>query len=259
MAAIPVTSGLQLLLDARSITPVADGTALSAWPDDSPDGNDAAQGTAGNRPVYKTNIFGSNPAVRTVDSGDFLHGSFASWGAHAGMTVLLCASNLPASGAQTASGRFFTTAAAGQTDTANMLLGDVAASMQLWVNGSNRLPIALNMASAGGTQPVIFGGAYSSSVIDMIINGIWRGNHSYAGGLPSSPTLYSMGYINVGTPSTGFSCLADYHFIVVYNRRLTGSELEQVACWMREELGMQPAASGGGGARMVNIRGGADQ
>jgi hypothetical protein len=257
MAAIPVTSGLQLLLDARSITSLSDGDAISAWDDDSGSANNAAQATAGNRPVYKTNIFGSNPAVRTVDSGDFLHGSFASWGTHAGMTVLVCASALPAS--QTASGRFFTTAAAGQTDTANMLLGDVAGTMQLWVNTANRLPIALNMASAGSTQPVIFGGAYSSSVIDMVINGIWRGNHSYAGGLPSSPTLYSMGYINAGTPSTGFSCLADYHFIIVYNRRLTGSELEQVAYWMREELGMQPAASGGGGARMVNIRGGADQ
>jgi hypothetical protein len=245
MAAIPVTSGLQLLLDARSITSLSDGDAIASWADSSAAGNDAAQGTAGNRPVYTTNIFGSNPAVRTVDSSDFLHGSFAAWGTHAGMTVLLCASNLPASGAQTASGRFFTTAAAGQTDTANMLLGDVSASMQLWINTANRLPVPLNMASAGTTQPVIFGGAYSSSVIDMVINGIWRGNHSYAGGLPSSPTLYSMGYINAGVPSTGFSCLADYHFIVVYNRRLTGSELEQVCCWMREELGMQPAASGG--------------
>jgi hypothetical protein len=257
MAAIPVTSGLQLLLDARSITSLSDGDAISAWNDDSGSANNAAQATAGNRPVYKTNIFGSNPAVRTVDSGDFLHGSFASWGTHAGMTVLVCASALPSS--QTASGRFFTTAAAGQTDTANMLLGDVAASMQLWVNGGNRLPIALNMASAGSTQPVIFGGAYNSTVIDMIINGVWRGGHSHGSSLPSSPTLYSMGYINAGTPSTGFSCLADYHFFIVYNRRLTGSEIEDVLSWMREELGMQPASGGGGGARMVNTRGGADQ
>lgn len=245
MAAIPVTSGLQLLLDARTITGLSDGDAISVtWADQSGQGNDAAQATAANRPVYKTNIFGSNPAVRTVDSGDFLHGSFASWGAHAGMTLFICASNLAAS--QTVSGRFFTTAAAGQTDTGNMLFGDVS-GMQLWVNGANRLPLSPSVAAVGNTQPVIIGGAYDSSVIDMLINGIWRGNHSYASGLPSSPTLYSMGYINAGTPSTGFSCLADYHFIVVYNRRLTGLEIEDVGRWMRDELGMQSAAAGGGG------------
>lgn len=242
MSAIPVTSGLQLLLDARTITGLSDGDPLSVtWSDQSGQGNHAAQATAANRPIYKTNIFGSNPAVRTVDSSDFVHGTFASWGTHAGSTVLMCASNLPAS--QTVSGRFLATTAAGQHDVNNMIVADQSATLQCWVNGANRFQLMLGLASAGSPQPVIFGAAFGATLLDEIVNGVWRGGYAHGTSLPSSPTVYSTGYINAGTPSTGYSCLADYHFIAVFNRRLSGVEIEQMSGWMRSELGMITATS----------------
>lgn len=246
MAVIPVTSGLQLLLDARTITGLSDGAALSVtWTDQSGQGNNASQGTAANRPIYKTNIFGTNPAVRHVDSTDFVSGSFASWGTMSGMTVLVCGSNFPAS--QTTSGRFFSMTAAGVTDTAGMLLGQVP-NFAFWTGGSDRFPLAVPLTSVGISQPVILGMAMNSSQLDQVVNGVIRGNHSHGTSLPSAPTVFSTGYINSGVPSTGFSCLWDCHFITVFNRRLTGSEIEQVCSWMRTELGMQPAASSGGGS-----------
>lgn len=244
MAVIPVTSGLQLLLDARTITGLSDGAALSVtWSDQSGQNNHASQGTAANRPIYKTNIFGSNPAVRHVDSTDFVSGSFASWGTMSGMTTLVCGSNFPAS--QTGSGRMFCMAASGITDTMGFLFGQTP-NQAMWTGGSDRFPLGIPLTSVGASQPIILGGSMSSSQLDQIVNGVVRGNHSHGTSLPSAPSVYATGYINAGVPTAGFSCLWDCHFIVVFNRKLTGSEIEQVCSWMRTELGMQPAASSGG-------------
>lgn len=241
MAAIPVTSGLQLLLDARTITGLSDGAALSVtWADQSGHGNSAAPGLAANRPIYKTNIFGTNPAVRHVDSSDFISGSFASWGTMSGMTTLVCGSNFPAS--QTVSGRMFCMAASGMIDTTGFLFGQTP-NQAMWTGGADRFPLAIPLTSVGIAQPIILGGSMSSSQLDQILNGIVRGNHSHGTSLPAAPSVYATGYINAGVPSTGFSCLWDAHFICVWNRKLTGSEIEQVCSWMRTELGMVPATS----------------
>lgn len=244
MAAIPVTSGLQLLLDARVITGLVDGDAVTSWSDSSGNSNTASQGTAANRPIYKTNIFGTNPAVRHADSSDILSGSFSSWTSGTGATFFVVASNLPSS--NTASGRYFTVATTGGLDANNYLLG-VASSFEFWVNGSNRIT-TVPLASAGVGVPVIFGGAVDSGNIATIANGSWRTpTHSFS--LPSSTqNQYATGFIN-GTPTSGFSCLADYHFLIAYNRRLSTSEISQVCQWIREELGIDTAS---GSSRVIH-------
>lgn len=63
-------SGLQMWLDAEAITGLVDNDPVATWTDQSGVGNDATQGTAGNRPIYKTNILNGKPVVRFDNSND---------------------------------------------------------------------------------------------------------------------------------------------------------------------------------------------
>lgn len=67
-------SGLAAWWKADSLS-LADGTAIDTWTDSSGNGKDATA-TLTARPVFKTNIFGSLPAVRFDGSNDFF--SFTS-------------------------------------------------------------------------------------------------------------------------------------------------------------------------------------
>lgn len=59
------TSGLILHLDADDLSgTLSDGDPVATWPDQSGLGNDAAQATAANRPVFKTGIINGLPAIR---------------------------------------------------------------------------------------------------------------------------------------------------------------------------------------------------
>ena len=89
MASNPYTTNLELQLDARDITGLTDGDSVTTWTDSSAAGNDVTQATASRRPVYKTNIIGSNPVVRFSGANDkSLYASFASsWSGFSGVTV----------------------------------------------------------------------------------------------------------------------------------------------------------------------------
>lgn len=65
-------TGLKLWLKADAITGLNDGDSVTTWNDSSGLSNNAAQGTAANKPVYKTNIRNGNPVVRFDGSNDFL-------------------------------------------------------------------------------------------------------------------------------------------------------------------------------------------
>ena len=244
MAAIPVTSGLQLLLDARSITPVADGTALAAWSDSSGLGNNAAQATLANRPVYKTNIYGSNPAVRFVDSTDFMSGAFASWGTHVGQTVLLMINNLTA----TRTRIFSTTANTGEDYEHHLLyLGGSTGSVFVHQNNAavktGTAPNSILAQITGITTPVVIGYAVTGTRLDYVCNGVLAYDQTISAGLPATQTKYCFGLITGGNPTGGQTPPMDVHFAVVYNRRLTQTEVEQVCYWMRTEIGIVPSMS----------------
>jgi hypothetical protein len=66
-------AGMQVWLQADSITGLTDGQAVSTWSDSSGNGRNATQPTAANRPVYKTNIKNGKPVVRfTGTNSQFL-------------------------------------------------------------------------------------------------------------------------------------------------------------------------------------------
>jgi hypothetical protein len=65
-----MVSGCKLWLAADQITGKNDADALSTWGDLSGNGNNVVQATEANRPLYKTNIQNSLPAVRFDGSND---------------------------------------------------------------------------------------------------------------------------------------------------------------------------------------------
>jgi LysM repeat protein len=66
-------NGLILHLDANSITGLSDNDPLGSWNDESIFGNDAIQTSHSNRPVYKTNVVNSLPAIQfTKTSSQFI-------------------------------------------------------------------------------------------------------------------------------------------------------------------------------------------
>lgn len=65
-------TGLNLWLYADAITGLSDDDAVGTWADQSGNGNDATQGTAGQKPLYKTNIQNSLPVVRFDGTDDVM-------------------------------------------------------------------------------------------------------------------------------------------------------------------------------------------
>jgi hypothetical protein len=64
--------GLLLWLKADAIEGLSDDEAVATWEDSSSSDNDFTQGTAENRPVYKTNILNSKPIVRCSGENKYL-------------------------------------------------------------------------------------------------------------------------------------------------------------------------------------------
>jgi hypothetical protein len=64
-------AGLKLWLKADSLA-LADGAAVATWPDQSGNGNNFAQGTGANQPIFKTAIVNSKPVVRFDGINDLL-------------------------------------------------------------------------------------------------------------------------------------------------------------------------------------------
>lgn len=58
--------------NAAAITGKVDGGQISQWDDLSGNARHLTQATSGLQPLYKTSIFGSDPAVRFAGSGDYL-------------------------------------------------------------------------------------------------------------------------------------------------------------------------------------------
>lgn len=55
--------GLQLWLDANQITGLNDGDSVETWDDISGNARNAIQGIVSKRPLYKTGVYGSSPAL----------------------------------------------------------------------------------------------------------------------------------------------------------------------------------------------------
>lgn len=96
-------SGLTLWLAAHRLTGLNDGDAVGTWPDLSGNGYDVTQATAGNKPLYKTNIFNGQPALLFDGTNSFMSNSASNpFTAGASRTVFV-ACKLLSSGVNTGS------------------------------------------------------------------------------------------------------------------------------------------------------------
>lgn len=74
-------AGLDVWLKADSLA-LSDGDPVATWTDSSGNGNNATQGTSGNRPTLQTNELNALPVVRFDGSDDFLVTSYTPPGTH---------------------------------------------------------------------------------------------------------------------------------------------------------------------------------
>jgi len=70
-------SGLQLWLKADALA-LADNDPVTTWTDSSGLGHDYTQGTAANKPTYKTAILNGEPVIRLDGTNDYLDGPASS-------------------------------------------------------------------------------------------------------------------------------------------------------------------------------------
>lgn len=68
-------AGCVLWLRADGITGLSDGDAVTTWPDESGEGNDATQATTAKKPSYETGVLNGLPVVRFDGVDDLLQGS----------------------------------------------------------------------------------------------------------------------------------------------------------------------------------------
>ena len=73
-----VISGCQLWLAADKITGLDDGDTVATWSDSTTNGNDFAQSTASKKPLYKTGIFNSKPAIKFDGTDDYIFATVGS-------------------------------------------------------------------------------------------------------------------------------------------------------------------------------------
>ena len=73
----PRAAGATLVLDARLITGLSDGTGVQTWSDVSGGGNDATQATSGLRPLYKTAVQGGQPGLLFDGTNDSMSSAYA--------------------------------------------------------------------------------------------------------------------------------------------------------------------------------------
>lgn len=244
MAANPVTSGLHLQLDARTIS-ASDGDLVSAWADQSGLGNDASS-SGSNRPTYKTNIFGgSNPSVRFANKG--LTGGLSSFGT-SGFTVMALLCDVTAISGGIASVHDSTT----DTSTSSFTIyGSSISGVQPWQAASFGVVLPLPSGAAA-----VVGAGVSATEYRQFMNGVFvKGTVSKT--IASGVTGYSCGcrwFSSAIQPSFSFS--GDMGSFVIYNRLLTNQESYDVANWMLTEFGVRTVATGGGLIGGGNLSGG---
>lgn len=201
-----------LWLESRDITPVADGTALTAWPNLYPIAtNTTAPGAAGTRPTYRLNIFGTGgPGVRFDGSDDWM--LTPNFTATQALTVIMVANQLA-----WADGRRFI-----DGDTVNQIVINQGA-------GPNVRIYAGSAFVAGNTTAPLL----QNSIIVARFNG--ASSSLQIAGL--TPTTGNPGANNVidglviggaGNQAAGFFANFDLALLAVFDAELTAAQVGQI-------------------------------
>jgi hypothetical protein len=213
-------AGLLLWLDASRITGLNDGDAVTTWTDLTGNGWNATQGTASAKPTYR--VVGGLPVVQTDGVNDWL----ATTGpdlSTAAYTVVGASRWVVAN-----TGRTFS----GHGSGINWLMGHWNSSTEnyfangSWVAGPN--------AGASDTNWRIYAatGDFTNDSWAMYVNGVLTAG-------PNSNGLNGPGNFYLGSSlGAGEFGNAQFSFMFVYNRVLTGAEIQTIYDNMRGRLGL---------------------
>jgi hypothetical protein len=213
-------AGLKAWHKADAIT-ANDNDALSAWTDSSGNGNNLAQGTGINQPIYKTSIMNGKPVVRFDGSNDNLASTFGT-GQSSPYTVFVV-SQFSASG--TSQKMIFD----GVSDASAAIFRSV--SNDAWyVNNGSQIGPATGASDVKHVYTAVFNGSSSSLSID--------------GGTPATGTLGtpSLAGITVGCRGNGTECAdADIPEVIVYSGALSASDIDTVETYLGDKYGITVA------------------
>ena len=257
MAANPYTTNLELQLDARDIVGLSDGDSVETWEDSSAAGNDVTQSTSGRRPVYKTNIIGSNPVVRfSASSTKSLYATFASsWSGFSGVTVFSLCQFIETS-TQDYPGFLVLHGGSGNDyNNANNLLIGGGTSNNYILQGRNSLYFAHNStnydAPFGGMvvgKPSLFGLAYRTGSDGLkAISEYGAYTTGYTGYYAGTPTSLLIGNRYLGAISTSGGFRFDIALMLIYKEYMSDSNISDVVDWILDEFDLHTQAAAGGG------------
>ena len=265
MASNPYTTNLELQLDARDIAGLSDGDAVTTWTDSSAAGNDVTQATAGRRPIYKTNIIGTNPAIRYQgNNAASLHCAVASsWSGLNGVTVFALAQ--------------WNSIAAWHYPA----LASVSSSAGAFTQGVYILAGEQVYSPAGRYCYMAYGDAYDTSPLGSLTSGspslfgcavkyATNGIKTFtAMGISSERTTVQVSAVpseivvgnllqSTGTPYTDYGFVGDISLLLVYKEYMSDDNIALVKNWILTEFDLhtQAAGSGGGLLRSPGMNGG---
>jgi hypothetical protein len=227
-------SGCRLWLDgsnplwAKDNTRPSNGTALSAWTDQSGQGNNAAQGTGANQPVFNTSgINGMQTVTSTAAKGmPFGTTGFPSGSGARTVFVILKTSN----GATFQYLFGYGTVAAAQYFAP--YIGTLSGGFSFGIDIAGRHTFGNTVISSGTPYCAI--ATYTSSTINttaMIVNGTAQTNTS---GSDGTPNTVLGGFANALTCETvganGF--IGEIGEILIYNKALSTTEASLVRTYL---------------------------
>lgn len=198
-------SGLQLWLKADALG-LTGGAAVAAWADQSGNGNDATQGTVGNRPTYQANVINGQPVVRfTGSSAHYL--SVPNVSALNPERVSVVAVVKRASGTSSA-------VIAGKGTGYSLRMSNLSTANS-YINGN----VANNSTSVTSGAFNVLAAVYNQATNEIYSNGSAGTPTSYTTAIPTNTTALTVG--GLGTSNNFDGDIAE---VLIYDRPLSEGE-----------------------------------
>lgn len=265
MASNPYTTNLELQLDARDIGGLSDGDPITTWTDSSAAGNDVTQATSGRRPVYKTNIIGTNPVVRFSGADDkSLYASFASsWSGFNGATVFALVQYNEDTNVDYAGLISVSTNAGSDFSDGFTLRGEAADAVdRTW--GRSVFGVFANSSAMQGpvgclsrVVPVLMGFAIKQGTNAVKVIGPLGISPEVASvQISSTPAelVIANRYVS-GAVNTGRGARVDIAMMLVYKEYMSDSNMADVVDWILTEFDLHTQAAGGGSSSILRMPG----
>ena len=233
-------SNLKLWLRADTLTGTADGTAVSILKDQSGNGFDLSQGTAANRPIFKTGQANGRPVLRFNGLTQYMQGSFTGSITSKTMFVVTRLGTLTPTGSayggaavtvQSSDGNYFDA----------IVYNEYTAKR--WMNGSDgfaRTPAIIGPSDETAIGPHVITIRSTTSSYTL-----YRDGQQLQTTASYSPSTYTNGQFNLsarhtpgGTPVTNGYWNGDIAEVLVYDRALTEVERQKVEIYLRSKYGI---------------------